>query len=60
MSTGKTFKACPLFDAHKTFVRLPMGAKMLDGYPDSKYFLDTVCKQIGDAAEDFQYTQAFL
>ena len=38
------FKATPLFDAHKAFVRLPMGMAMLDGYPDSKQFIETLCK----------------
>ena len=37
------FKATPLFDAHKAFVRLPMGMAMLDGYPDSKQFIETLC-----------------
>ena len=54
------FIACPLFDAHKSFVRLPMAIKMLDGYPDSKLFLDKICKPIPDAREDFLYTQSFL
>ena len=56
----KAFIACPLFDAHKSFVRLPMAIKMLDGYPDSKLFLDKICKPIPDAREDFLYTQSFL
>ena len=38
------FKATPLFDAHKSFVRLPMGVAMLDEYPDSKLFIETLCK----------------
>ena len=57
---SKAFNACPLFDAHKSFVRLPMAIKMLDGYPDSKLFLDKISKQITDAREDFLYTQSFL
>ena len=57
---SKAFNACPLFDAHKSFVRLPMAIKMLDGYPDSKLFLDKISKQIPDAREDFLYTQSFL
>ena len=57
---SKAFIACPLFDAHKSFVRLPMAIKMLDGYPDSKLFLDKICKSIPDAREDFLYTQSFL
>jgi site-specific recombinase XerD len=57
---SKAFIACPLFDAHKSFIRLPMAIKMLDGYPDSKLFLDKICKPIPDAREDFLYTQSFL
>tara|TARA_B110000977_G_scaffold43229_1_gene58605 strand:+ start:3652 stop:4929 length:1278 start_codon:yes stop_codon:yes gene_type:complete len=57
---SKAFIACPLFDAHKSFVRLSMAIKMLDGYPDSKLFLDKICKSIPDAREDFLYTQSFL
>jgi integrase/recombinase XerD len=57
---SKAFNACPLFDAHKSFVRLPMAIKMLDGYSDSKLFLDKISKQIPDAREDFLYTQSFL
>jgi site-specific recombinase XerD len=37
-----------------------MAIKMLDGYPDSKLFLDKICKPIPDAREDFLYTQSFL
>ena len=57
---SKAFIACPLFDAHKSFVRLPMAVKMLDGYPDSRLFLDKICKSVPDAREDFLYTQSFL
>ena len=57
---SKAFKACPLFDAHKSFVRLPMAMQMLADYPDSKIFLDNTCMQIPDAREDFLYTQSFL
>jgi integrase/recombinase XerD len=57
---SKAFKACPLFDAHKSFVRLPMAMQMLGDYPDSKIFLDNTCLQIPDAREDFLYTQSFF
>jgi integrase/recombinase XerD len=57
---SKVFKATPLFDAHRSFIRLPMGARMLDDYPDSKAFLEHVCDSIPAAIEDFSYTQAFL
>ena len=57
---SKAFNACPMFDAHKSFVRLPMAIKMLDSYPDSKLFLDKICNQIPGAGEDFLYTQSFL
>ena len=56
----KAFIACPLFDAHKSFIRLPMAIKMLDDYPDSKRFLESSCNKIPDAREDFLYTQSFL
>ncbi|MDE0748214.1 MAG: site-specific integrase [Porticoccaceae bacterium] len=56
----KVFKATPLFDAHRAFIRLPMGIRMLNDYPDSKAFLDQVSKTIPEAAEDFSHTQAFL
>ena len=39
---SKAFNATPLFDAHKAFVRLPMGLAMLNEYPDSKQFIETV------------------
>ena len=54
------FKATPLFDAHKAFVRLPMGMAMLDGYPDSKQFIETLCKTIPAVRQDLLHTQAFL
>ena len=57
---SKAFTATPLFDAHKTFVRLPMGPEMLNDYPDSKLFIDKVASDIPDATQDFFYTQSFL
>jgi len=54
------FKSTPLFDAHKAFVRLPMGMAMLDGYPDSKQFIETLCKTIPAVRQDLLHTQAFL
>ncbi|MGB2242450.1 MAG: site-specific integrase, partial [Porticoccaceae bacterium] len=54
------FKATPLFDAHKTFVRLPMGMMMLNDYPDSKRFIDDLIKTNADISQDFLQTQAFL
>ena len=57
---SKVFSACPLFDAHKTFVRLPMGAAMLHDYPDSKKFIDKITVHIPDAPQEFAHTQSFL
>ena len=57
---SKAFNATPLFDAHKAFVRLPVGMAMLDEYPDSKQFVHRICETIPDAREDFLHTQAFL
>ena len=57
---SKAFNATPLFDAHKAFVRLPMGMAMLDEYPDSKQFVHRISETIPDAREDFLHTQAFL
>jgi integrase/recombinase XerD len=54
------FKATPLFDAHKTFVRLPMGMAMLSEYPDSKIFMETHSESNPDIAQDFLQAQAFL
>jgi integrase/recombinase XerD len=54
------FKATPLFDAHKSFVRLPMGVAMLNEYPDSKIFIETLCKTNPDIIQDFTQSQAFL
>ena len=54
------FKATLLFDAHKSFVRLPMGVAMLDEYPDSKLFIETLCKTNPDIIQDFIQSQAFL
>ena len=54
------FKATPLFDAHKSFVRLPMGVTMLNEYPDSKLFIETLCKTNPDIIKDFTQSQAFL
>ena len=57
---SKVFTACPLFDAHKTFVTLPMGAAMLHDYPDSKQFVSKITEQIPDAQQEFFYTASFL
>ena len=57
---SKVFSACPLFDAHKTFVRLPMGTNMLQDYPDSKAFIDKIAVAIPDAPQEFLHTQSFL
>ena len=57
---SKVFSACPLFDAHKTFVRLPMGANMLQDYPDSQAFIDKITVAIPDAPQEFLHTQSFL
>jgi len=54
------FKATPLFDAHKSFVRLPMSMAMLNEYPDSKLFIETLCKHNPDILQDFTQSQAFL
>jgi len=54
------FKATPLFDAHKTFVRLPMGMAMLNEYPDSQAFIDQLIKNSVDVSQDFIQAQAFL
>jgi site-specific recombinase XerD len=54
------FKATPLFDAHKTFVRLPMGMSMLNDYPDSQLFIDKLIKDNPGISQDFLQTQAFL
>ena len=54
------FKATPLFDAHKTFVRLPMGMLMFNDYPDSKKFIDDLIKNNPDISQDFIQAQAFL
>ena len=56
----RQFKASPLFDAHKAFVRLPMGFAMLDEYPDAKIFVNKLAKSIPDIKQDFIQTQAFL
>ena len=54
------FKATPLFDAHKAFVRLPMGMAMLNDYPDSASFISDLAKHNPDVMQDFLQTQAFL
>ena len=54
------FIASPLFDAHKTFVRLPMGLSMLAEYPDSKAIFREHFHSIPEAQQDFIHTQAFL
>ena len=60
MAKKDKFIASPLFDAHKTFVRLPMGLSMLAEYPDSKQFLESITHSIPEAQQDFIHTQAFL
>ena len=60
MAKKDKFIASPLFDAHKTFVRLPMGLSMLAEYPDSKQFLESISHSIPEAQQDFIHTQAFL
>jgi site-specific recombinase XerD len=57
---AKVFEATPLFDAHSTFVRLPMGSAMLDDYPDSREFIDNTASKIPGANQDFHFTQSFL
>ena len=54
------FSGVPLFDAHKSFVRLPSGLAMLNEYPDSKNFLTARCAALPEAREDFLYAQSFL
>ena len=56
----KVFAATPLFDAHSSFVRLPMGPAMLDNYPDSKKFIDHIAVKIPESTQDFIFTQSFL
>jgi site-specific recombinase XerD len=56
----KAFEATPLFDAHSTFIRLPMGSAMLDEYPDSRKFIDNTASKIQGANQDFYFTQSFL
>ena len=60
MAKKDKFITSPLFDAHKTFVRLPMGLSMLAEYPDSKQFLESITHSIPEAQQDFIHTQAFL
>lgn len=57
---SKQFKATPLFDAHKAFVRLPMGMAMFDDYPDSKQFILSLSETIPEVREDVLHTQSFL
>ena len=57
---SKQFKATPLFDAHKAFVRLPMGMAMFDDYPDSKQFILALSETIPEVREDVLHTQSFL
>ena len=57
---SKVFTATPLFDAHNSFVRLPMGPAMLDNYPDSKKFIDYIALKIPNSTQDFIFTQSFL
>jgi len=54
------FKVTPLFDAHKTFVRLPMGMAMLNNYPDSALFITELVNQNAEVSQDYLQTQAFL
>ena len=53
---SKVFKATPLFDAHKAFVRLPMGMAMFNDYPDSKAFIESLCITIPDVRDDVMHT----
>ena len=57
---SKVFNATPLFDAHKAFIRLPMGMAMFDDYPDSKAFIRQLSDSIPDVRDDVLHTQAFL
>ena len=54
------FNATPLFDAHKKFVRLPMGMAMFDDYPDSKQFIVARSNAIPEMRDDALHTQSFL
>ncbi|WP_431685561.1 tyrosine-type recombinase/integrase [Hahella sp. NBU794] len=54
------FPAFPLFDAHREFVKLPLGLAMLDDYPDSRQFLARLKETIPGVNEDFISAQRFL
>lgn len=54
------FPAAPLFDAHKRFSRLRAGWAMLDDYPDTRTFIESIAEDVSDARQDFICTQAFL
>ena len=59
-SAANQFTATPLFDAHKAFVRLPMGMAMFDDYPDSRDFIESLSASIPDVRQDVLHTQSFL
>ena len=56
----KAFEATPLFDAHSTFIRLPMGSAMLDEYPDSRKFIDNTASKIPGANQTSISRNPFL
>ena len=50
------FKATPLFDAHKAFVRLPMGMAMLDGTRIQNSLSKPLCKPFPMSSGSFAYS----
>ena len=57
---SKEFNATPLFDAHKVFIRLPLGMAMFEDYPDSKEFISASLEAIPEVRGDVLHTQSFL
>ena len=57
---SKEFNATPLFDAHKVFIRLPLGMAMFEDYPDSKDFISALSESITEVRGDVLHTQSFL
>lgn len=54
------FNAVPIFDAHRQFVRLPSGIRMLNDYPETRHFIETLERDIPEVSSDFLYAQSFL
>ena len=54
------FDLCPVFDSLDKFARLPIGLRMLDEYPDTKHYINSLSVKIPSLVDDVIQSQSFL